>query len=119
MRQYPPTSLIQLFKLTRADSAHVQEIRSSILIGKRINKSITDAFPMIENEVGDLIEVFKNGLRRSEHLKSVIDALKVQLANNDDLMDGFNDAVDPIENDFSLELLRNIDNLEDIDHQQP
>lgn len=40
MTQDPPASLLDLFQLVRIESEHIQEIRSSISIGKRINKSI-------------------------------------------------------------------------------
>lgn len=74
---------------------------------------------MIETEVDDLIELFKTGLRRSEHLKAVIECLKVQLVSNNDLMDGFSEAVGPRERQFSLDLLGDIKNMDDIDHLQP
>lgn len=72
---------------------------------------------MIQSEIADLVELFKSGLRRSEHLHALIEALKSQLASNANLMDGFNEALGPQEDDFSAELLQDIENLDDIDHQ--
>lgn len=118
MQQDPPASLLDLFILVRAESEHIQEVRSSIAIGKRVNKSIETALPMIENEVDDLVEVFKSGLRRTERLKALIVGLRQQLVSNDNLMDGFNEALGPQANQFSEELLDDIDNIEDVDHQR-
>lgn len=118
MLQDPPASLLDLFKLVRIESDHIQEVRSSIRIGKRVNKSIESALPMMESEIADLVEVFKSGLRRAEHLQALIEGLKSQLASNANLMDGFNEALGPQEDEFSAELLQDIENIDDIDHQQ-
>ncbi len=116
MRKDPPVNLLELFKLRR-ESDHIQEVRSSISIGKRVNKSLETALATMQTEMDDLVEVFKSGLRRSERLQALVSCLKSQMASNDNLMDGFNEALGTREDAFSVQLLEDIDNIEDIDHQ--
>lgn len=120
MQSDPPAdkpNLFELFKLARRDSERIQEIRTGISIGKRVNESIVCVLPNIEREVDDLIEIFKSGIHRAERIKAHVEGLKSQLANNNNLMDGFNEALGPNEDEFSQRLLHDIDNIDDIDHQ--
>lgn len=110
MRSDPPTSkpnLFELFSLNN-ESDRIQEVRSGFSIGKRVNESVATALPRIETEVDQLIEIFRSGLSRVERVKTLLECLKSQLAGNENLMEGFNEALGPTEDDFSRTLLNDM-----------
>lgn len=121
MRQGPPTlkpNLFELFKIARSEPEHMQEVRNGIAIGKRVNEGVASAIPKIEEEIDELIDIFKSGLHRAERIKTHLACLKSQLSANDNLMDGFAESLGPTEDGFSRDLLRGIENVDDVDHQQ-
>lgn len=120
MKQDPPAvkpKLLDLFKVARNESEQMQEIRKGIAIGKRVNEGVATAIPAIEDEVDELIETVKLGLHIAERIKSRLSCLKTQLTANDNLLDGFSESLAPIEDDFSIDLLNEIDNVDDVDHE--
>lgn len=120
MRQDPPSvkpNLMELFRVARSEQEQMREVRNGIAIGKRVNEGVVNAIPIIEEEINDLIEIFNSGLRRAERLKTRVECLKTQLAGNNNLMDGFAESLGPTEDGFSVELLHDIENCEDVDHQ--
>lgn len=121
MLQDPPAikpNLLDLFKVARSESERMHELRNGINIGKRVNDGVANVLPQIEEEINDLIDIFKSGLSRAERIKQRLECLKTQLSSNDNLLDGFGEALGPKEDVFSSELLQGIDNIEDVDHQQ-
>lgn len=116
----PPSvkpNLLELFKVARCESDRIHEVRNGIQIGKRLNDAIASVIPKLVDEVDDIIEMFKSGLRRTERVKTQLVSLQQQLASNENLLTGFAESLGPIEDEFSNELLNGIDNVEDIDHQ--
>lgn len=121
MREDPPAvkpNLLQLFSTVESTSARVDELRRNVAIGKRVNDGILSALPHIESEVDGLIETFSSGLRRAERVKGLLESLRGQLVSNDNLMDGFDEALGPVEDEFSQNELLDMANIDDIDHQQ-
>lgn len=121
MGKDPPTvkpNLLELFKVARSETEHMQDVRKGIAIGKRVNEGIASAIPAIEEEIDEIIEICKSCLRRVERLKNHIKSLKTQLAANDNLMCGFSEALGPREDGFSNDLSNDIDNVTDVDHER-
>lgn len=119
MRSDPPSDKPNLFELfsLNTESDRIQEVRNNISIGRRVNESISTTLPRLETEIDQLIDIFRSGLSRIERLKTLLEGLKSQLASNENLMEGFNAALGPTEDEFARSLLNDIDNVEDIDHQ--
>lgn len=96
--------------MARVENERMQEIRRGVEIGKRVNLCVSSAVETIEEEIDDLIEVFKSGLNHVERIKNRVQCLKAQLVANDNLMNGFSESLGPKEDGFSNDLLLEVDN---------
>lgn len=114
IREPPPTHLIHFFSHTRTDADDlVAQIRQNLCIGERVNRGIDLEVSVLRsafnNMKGTVLTLFDDFDRR-------LTALEDKLATNQNLLDGFQEAVGVEENEFGVQEFENIVNMEDIDH---
>lgn len=117
LKELPPTHLIQLFSQARQHpQQRVEYIHRSVRIGQRINQGIEDTVKTLLNDVNELVEANEYQTNCYKKFKRTLESLSEQLVSNNNLLEGFGDAVGPQEDEYGSSLLNQIDDLEDTDH---
>lgn len=118
IHELPPEPILTLISHgTENPVQQINQIRRSVAIGQRVNMGVEEVRVKLSEDVNLLIQALDSAMNFAKILKTRIDGLDVQVQANNNLMDGFDQAIGVQINDISLQHLSRIPQQDDVDHQ--
>lgn len=116
--ELPPDPILRLMGQGSENPVqHVNQLRRSVAIGQRVNMGVEEVRLKVSEDVDLLIQTLDTAMQLAKVLKTRIDGLEVQVHTNNNLMEGFDEAVGAQLNELSQQHLNAIPQQGDVDHQ--
>lgn len=115
----PPSELIHLFASIRSNpEQHLMNIRQNLSIGKEINVDSMTTVQELTRTYEELKKVHERSGELISHFGSLLEASHERLNARVGLIDAFQTAVEPVEYPFGRQILQNVENVPDLDHNE-
>lgn len=115
-----PPEVVQYFKLADDNPVqHMNSVRRSVAIGKRVNKGIDQAVTELSEDMDKLIDSLEHCLSLAKVLKGRVVTLEQRANTTAELLEGVEEAVGVQIDQFARSVQSRIVDLEDDDHTFP